>query len=120
MIDIWVDVEWFSLKEAAAFLETDSKKLRSWVKDGSLVALANPQDGKQRIPKDFLVKRESYTGPLDTLKGTVTLLRDCGLSDEETVRWLFESDDSLGESPIRALLAGKKKAVRRVAGTLAL
>lgn len=120
MNDIWTDLEWLTPKEAAAFLEVDSKQIRSWTKDGSLVSLENPQDGKCLIPKEFLVKRADYVGPLETLKGTVTLLRDCGLVDTEIVGWLFRVEETLGETPLQALLAGKKKAVRRIAGTLAL
>lgn len=120
MDEIWTEVEWLTPQEAAAWLGVEPKQVRTWTKDGSLVAWENPSDGKRLIPKDFLVKRDGYAGPIDTLKGTVTLLRDCGLDDGEIIRWLFSADESLGETPLQALLAGKKKAVRRLAGALAL
>lgn len=120
MNDIWTELEWLTPKEAAAFLEVEPKQIRTWTKDGSLVALENPTDGKHMIPRGFLVKREDYVGPLETLKGTITLLRDCGLTDTEIVGWLFSVEETLGETPLQALLTGEKKAVRRIAGALAL
>ncbi|MCI6585328.1 MAG: Rv2175c family DNA-binding protein [Mobiluncus porci] len=120
MSDIWKDLEWMSPKVAAEYLGVEPKVVRAWIKDGSLLAVPSPEDGKQAVPKDFLVKQEDYAGPLETLRGTVTLLRDCGFSDQEAVTWLFTVEDSLGQTPLAALLSGKKKAVRRVAGALAL
>lgn len=119
MSEIWVEQEWLSFVEACAFLGVEVKQLRAWIKDGSLLCLVNPQDHKPYVPKAFLVKHAKHAEPLDSLKGTITLLRDCGFSDEESVRWLFQENDSLGETPLQALRSGKKKAVRRIASTLA-
>lgn len=114
------DFSWLTLKEAAEFLGVDVKAVRAWIKDDSLLALPHPTDGKLRVPSDFLVKREDYAGPLESLQGTITLLRDCGFDPAESVAWLLEPEDSLGDSPLQALKAGRKKAVRRIAAAMAL
>ncbi|NKF32908.1 DNA-binding protein, partial [Pseudomonas sp. BGM005] len=40
-------------------------------------------------------------------------------SDDEVVDWLLTDEETLGRSPIAALLAGHKSEVRRLARTLA-
>lgn len=122
MSDFWKSYNWLTPKEAAAYLGVQDRVIRSWIKDSSLVALPAPEDGKLRIVQDFLVKgatEKDYSGPLEVLRGTVILLRDGGFSDEEAVNWLLSDNDSLGTTPLNALKAGRKKAVRRVAGALA-
>ena len=57
--------------------------------------------------------------PLSSLRGTIIVLQDAGFTDDEVIDWLLAPDDELGRSPIDALLAGHKSAVRRVARTLA-
>ena len=123
MSDIWKEYSWLTISEAAAYLGVEAKAIRSWLKDVSLLALPSPEDGKLRIPQVFLVAAESegdYRGPLEVLRGTLILLRDGGFSDAEAMNWVLNEDDSLGDTPLNALRAGRKKAVRRVAGALAL
>jgi hypothetical protein len=45
------------------------------------------------------------------------VLADVGYDDEAALAWLFTPDDSLPGTPIDALLAGRKSAVRRLAQT---
>jgi hypothetical protein len=52
------------------------------------------------------------------LRGTLVVLADAGFSDEEAMNWLLNEEESLGVSPVRALLAGRKAEVRRVAQAL--
>jgi hypothetical protein len=73
-------------------------------------------DGIMKIPALFLVEDQ----PQGDLRGTAVVLLDGGYSDEEAVAWLLTDEDSLGQSPIDALRAGRKSAVRRVAQILAL
>ena len=72
-------------------------------------------DGVWRVPADFV----QQDGPLPSLRGTLLLLLDAGFSDEESLGWLFAENDELGETPIAALLAGRKSAVRRATQGLA-
>lgn len=120
MEDIWRDYEWLSFKEAAEFLGVEEKIIRRWVKDRSLVALPNPADAKLRVLRDFLLKRDDYVGPIESLRGTLILLQDGGLDDHESVRWLLSPDESLGSTPLAALLDGRKTKVRQIAAAQAL
>ncbi|KNY04509.1 Rv2175c family DNA-binding protein [Microbacterium sp. GCS4] len=67
------------------------------------------------VPSVFIVDGH----PLPSLRGTVIALQDAGFSDDEVVDWLLADEDTLGRSPIAALLAGHKSEVRRIARTLA-
>ena len=123
MSEIWQDYTWLTLNEAAEYVGVESKVIRSWIKDLSLMALPSPEDGKLRIPQDFLVpatEEGGYHGPLEVLRGTLILLRDGGFDDEGAVTWLLSVEESLGDTPLNALKAGRKKAVRRIAGAEAL
>lgn len=119
-MDIWNDLSWLTISEAANFLEVEPKTVRAWLKNTLLLALPHPEDGKLRIPADFLVKNKDYAGPLEDLRGTLMVLADGGFSDEEAINWLFSEESSLGQAPLEALKKGRKKAVRRVAGALAM
>jgi hypothetical protein len=55
---------------------------------------------------------------LHPLQGTIVLLRDCGFDGDELVTWLITDEESLGTSPVKALKAGRKAEVRRVAQAL--
>ncbi|WP_066520548.1 Rv2175c family DNA-binding protein [Curtobacterium ammoniigenes] len=76
--------------------------------------LAAKVDGVLRVPASFLDGAE----PLPELRGTLIVLGDNGFSDDEAVRWMITVEDSLGDSPIAALRAGRKAEVRRVAQSL--
>jgi len=55
---------------------------------------------------------------LASLPGTITVLADMGFTDDEALDWLFAHDDQLGTTPVAALRAGHKSAVRRLAQSL--
>ena len=57
--------------------------------------------------------------PLPFLQGTLTLLADDGFTPEESLSWLYEVQDELGERPIDALTSGRHHRVNRIASTLA-
>jgi hypothetical protein len=50
---------------------------------------------------------------LTSLAGTFTVLADVGYSDDEAIEWLFTHDEDLDATPLDALRAGRKSAVRR-------
>ena len=56
--------------------------------------------------------------PLSSIRGTMILLLDLGLSVAEAITWLYELNSELGTEPITALLAGHKAPVRRAAQAL--
>lgn len=77
--------------------------------------LAARIDGVLKVPSVFL--RDD--APLPELHGTAVLLSDVGFDDAEALEWLLSEEESLGTTPIAALLAGRKAEVRRVAQALA-
>ena len=47
------------------------------------------------------------------------MLADDGFTPEESLSWLYEVQDELGERPIDALTSGRHHRVNRIASTLA-
>jgi excisionase family DNA binding protein len=109
------EVEWLSLPEVAERLGCRLSTVRRMLADGQLLAARRGENRALSVPSALL----GPEGPLPDLPGTVTVLADNGLRDEEALDWLFAEDPSLaGGSPIAALLAGHKTEVRRRAQAL--
>lgn len=106
--------EWTTIPEIAETLDVKVTRVHTLITEGQLIAVRDPE-GVRRVPALFM--RED--GVLDSLKGTLTVLKDSGFDDEEAVRWLYTEDDSLPGRPIDALHEGKKTEIRRRAQALA-
>jgi excisionase family DNA binding protein len=115
-VDDRVDqMEWLSLPEAAERLGCRLRDVRRMLAEGQLLAARRGERRTLSVPAVLL----GPDGPLPELAGTVTLLADNGLRDEEALEWLFAEDPTIqGGSPIGALLAGHKTEVRRRAQAL--
>lgn len=72
-------------------------------------------DGVFKVPAEFVQNGQ----PLPSLRGTVLALLDAGFSNDESLAWILEPNDELGERPIDSLVAGRKSAVRRATQGLA-
>lgn len=103
---------WLTLPDAADRLGTTASRVRRLIEEGILVAAR--VDGVRRIPEAFIVDGE----PMHELKGTLTVLADNGFDDDEALDWMLSDEESLGTSPVAALLAGRKAEVRRIAQSL--
>jgi excisionase family DNA binding protein len=104
------DVEWLSLPEVAERLGCRLSEVRRMLADGQLLAVRRGERNALSVPALLL----GPDGPLPELPGTLTVLADNGVRDEDAFEWLFGNDPSLvGGSPIGALLAGHKTEVRR-------
>jgi hypothetical protein len=101
-----------TIPDLTELLDLKVSQVRRLIEDRAL--LASRVDGVWKVPAPFIVDG----APLGELRGTLVVLADSGFSDEEAMRWLLETDDSLGVSPIDALRAGRKAEVRRVAQAL--
>jgi hypothetical protein len=88
-------------------------RVRRLLDDRSLVG--SRRDGVFQVPSVFLLEGE----PIPALRGTIFVLHDAGFSDDETIDWLLDVEESIGRAPIEALRAGHKSEVRRVAQSLA-
>ena len=128
--DILQSIEWETLPAAAEKLGIDYTVVRRLIREGVLVAVKPAPDKPLSLPADFLLPADhphanSATGPADhtepthgylnALRGTITLLRDQNLTDEEIVVWLFSPNDHLDGNAVETLRAGHKAVVRRAA-----
>ena len=107
--------EWLPLPDVAEQLGLVVTRVHGLVDDGTLLAVRNPHDGIRRVPAAFLLDG----AVLDSLRGTVAVLRDSGFTDVEAIAWLFTEDDSLPGRPVDALRDGRKTEIRRRAQALA-
>lgn len=104
---------WLSLKEAAGLLGISSGKLHRLMEQHFLFAVK--RDGELMIPAEVIVGGE----PLASLRGTILVLLDSGLTIEEAASWLYTPAVELGGTPLASLLQGHKAPVRRLAQALA-
>ena len=105
--------DWLTLPDLVEVLGESQSRVRRLIDEHYLVA--SRRNGALAVPSIFIVDGH----PLSSLRGTIIALQDVGLTDDEVIDWLLAEDDSLGRTPIAALLDGHKSAVRRVARTLA-
>ena len=106
------EVRWLTIPDLTEILGLKVSQVRRLIEDRAL--LASRVDGVWKVPADFISDNE----PLSELRGTLVVLGDSGFTDEEAMRWLLETEDSIGVSPITALRAGRKAEVRQVAQAL--
>lgn len=104
---------WLTVPELAEVLGETPGRVRRLIDEHHLIG--SRRGGAFAVPAVFVVDGR----PLASLRGTVIALQDAGLSDDEAIDWLLAEEDSIGRSPIEALLDGHKSEVRRVARTLA-
>lgn len=107
-------VEWLTVPDVCERMNLSPGKVHRLLEERALLGIKT--DGVLRIPALFLFDDE----PQADLRGTAVVLLDGGYSDDEAVTWLLAHNDALGVSPIEALRAGRKSAVRRLAQVLAL
>ncbi len=106
------EVTWLTIPDLTELLGLKVSQVRRLIEDRAL--LASRVDGVWKVPAAFIVDGE----PMHELRGTLVVLADAGFSDDEAMRWLLTPEDSLGSTPVEALLAGRKAEVRRVAQAL--
>jgi len=107
---------WLTLPDLAERIGSDISRVRGMVRDRDVVGVKRGERTTFQVPEAFLVATETGRETvIPTLRGTVILLGDQGLDDEGILAWLFTVDDELGGTPIDALRAGRRAAVRRVA-----
>ena len=107
--------DWVTIPDIAEALDLKVTRVHNLISDGTLVALREPDTNVRKVPALFL----NGDHVLDSLKGTLVVLKDAGFSDEEAITWLYTADDSLPGRPIDALINGQKTGIRRRAQALA-
>jgi excisionase family DNA binding protein len=114
-LDDMDDTQWLTLPEVADRLGVRLGQVRRMLADRELLAVRRGERNALSVPAVLL----GPDGPLPDLPGTLTVLADNGVVDEEAFTWLFSDDPSIvGGSPVKALLAGHKTEVRRRAQAL--
>lgn len=105
--------DWLTMPDLVEVLGEPLGRVRRMIDEHQLIG--SRRDGVFKVPSIFIVDGL----PLSSLRGTIIVLQDAGFGDDEAIDWLLESDDTIGMSPIDALLQGRKSEVRRVARALA-
>lgn len=102
---------WLTLREAAQRQGVSVAVVRRQLQAKQLVAVRRGQPRQECVPEVFVTPE----GPRPELRGTITVLADGGMRDDEVLLWLFTADETLAlpGSPMDALLAGHKRQVRR-------
>lgn len=102
--------DWLAVPDIMELTGASLPTVKGWLQDRELVGMRRGPNNAVMVPAGFL----TATGPVKTLRGTITVLGDSGLDDEEIIDWLHRPDDTLpGGSPIEALRTGMKTEVRR-------
>jgi hypothetical protein len=103
--------DWISVEEAARRLGVVPSRVHVMARNSQLVVT-----GRRRawIPAHFV----DGSAVLKGLPGTLTLLKDAGYNPEESVVWLYTSDDTLPGRPVDALCEDRGTEVRRRAQAL--
>lgn len=114
--------EWLTLPDAAERLGTDVGRVRRMLQEQRLIAVRQGERRVLAVPAAFLRPVDDGWEVLPALQGTLVVLADAGMGDEEAVRWLFTPDESLAtlgtgpvppRTPVEALRAGHKTEIRR-------
>ena len=87
-------------------------RARQLVRDRKLLGVRD--GGIMKVPAEFV----SGGNVLKGLPGLLTVLRDAGYSDEESLRWLFTPDPTLPGTPVQALAENRGTEVKRRAQAL--
>ena len=107
--------DWVTIHDIAQALDLKVTRVHNLISDGTLIALRDPETNVRKVPALFL----NGSRVLESLKGTLVVLKDSGFSDEEAIVWLYTEDESLPGRPIDALIDGRKTEIRRRAQALA-
>lgn len=107
--------EWLTLPDLAEALEADIREVHRLIDDRKILTLRIGERRIRSIPASFVMDGQV----VESLKGTLSVLKDSGFSDEESVRWLFTDDETLPGTPMEALRLGRKTEIRRRAQSMA-
>lgn len=106
--------DWLPLPDLADALDISIKKVHSLIDERAVICVRVGQRKIRSVPADFVLDGQL----VDSLKGTISVLKDSGYEDEELLVWLFTADESLPGTPMDALRAGRKTEIRRRAQAL--
>lgn len=101
--------EWLTYPQVAELLGVSSGRVSRLVEEHQLISVRREREFM--VPAHLIQDGE----PLPSLRGTIILLLDAGLTIEDAVDWIYSDSEELGATPISQLLLGHKAPVRRAA-----
>ena len=107
--------QWLTLPDLAEELDVDIRRVHRLLDERAIIALKVTERSIRSVPAEFVQDGQI----VESLKGTLSVLKDSGFSDEEAIAWLFTEDESLPGTPMNALRTGRKTEIRRRAQALA-
>ncbi len=114
----WHVSEWLSVPECAEVLGVPLSRVRELLRERYLIAVRRGENNALYLPAGQIIDGEEGPEVLATVRGTVIVLADAGLSDDVIVEWLTSVHDELDATPLDALRSGKRAPVRRLAQTV--
>ena len=111
-------MQWLTVPEFADVLGLEPGEVRDKIRERKIVAVRRGDNNTWQIPADFIIPGAVSPHIIPTLRGTLTLLSDVGLSDEEAIEWLTTPAEELGNTPLGCLREGQRAPVRRLAQSL--
>lgn len=110
--------EWLSVPECAEKLGVPLSRVREYLRERYLIAVRRGDNKALYLPAGQITEGPNGPEILATVRGTITVLADAGLSDDVIVEWLTTESEELGQTPLEALRSGKRAPVRRLAQTV--
>lgn len=109
--------DWLTVPDIAERYDLRLSQARRLIDDREVVGIRRGERSVLSVPARFF----DDEGPIPPLRGTLTVLTDSGLTDDEIIGWLFTPDETLPlpGAPIDNLLGGRKTEIRRRAMELA-
>lgn len=114
----WSVSEWLSVPECAEKLGVPLSRVREYLRERYLIAVRRGENKALYLPAGQIIEGDNGPEVLATVRGTIIVLADAGLSDEVIVEWLTTESEELGQTPLEALRSGKRAPVRRLAQTV--
>lgn len=109
---------WLTIPDVAESLDVSVTAVHEMIRVRELVAIRRGERQTRQIPADFLEPDGTGMRVIPALRGTLIMLGDVRMSDEEIIDWLMNEHAELGSTPLAALREGKRAPVRRAAQTL--
>ncbi len=106
------DTAWLTVPDLVTLLGQPVGRIHRLIEEHRLPATR--RNGTLQVPA--LCVRDGE--PLTELRGTLLVLHDLGITDDEAIDWLLAEDDFLGQTPLDAMRAGGKASVRKAAQLL--
>lgn len=102
--------DWLAVPDVMELTGQSLATVKTWLNEREIIGVRRGPHRALMVPAGFVTAE----GPLNFLRGTISVLTDSGFDDEEIVEWLHRPDDTLlGGSAIASLQGGNKTEVRR-------